>query len=161
MKRNNSLALLAMLIAGATVVSGAYAFGPLQSNEAAQDALAANDYDAFIAAVESELPNRFTEERFESMAERYQSREAVQEAIKNNDYNAWVAAVEAAKPPSITELITEDNFGTFVLMHEAMQEGDFDTAQQLASELGIENRGAGMQGHMGKHRFNGGNCPGN
>jgi quinol monooxygenase YgiN len=173
MKKNSGLALFAMLIVGTTAVTGTYAFGPMKDNDAAQQALETGDYDAFMAAVESELPNKFSEERFEHMAERYESHQAIQLALDNGDYDAWVTAVEDAKPLSITEVITEDNFDTFIAMHEAREAGDFETAKQLAEELGFENgwngnpgpmrmMGNGLNGHqgrMGMHGKMGGNCP--
>ena len=69
--------------------------------------------------------------------------EAVQSAIENRDYNAFVAAVtpENGSIPKILEKITADNFDSFVDMHEALKNRDFETAKSIAQELGLPEMG--------------------
>lgn len=56
-------------------------------------------------------------------------------AIQDQDYEAFKSAIEGKK---LEELIdTEAKFQTFVQMHEAMKNGDKETAEQLREELGL------------------------
>ena len=158
-------AILAMLVISIATISSVSAFnGNGFMNEDTQNALESGDYEAFVSATQEQVRNRFTEERFNEMAERYRSQEEIRNAIENGDYNAWVAAVEASQPPKITDVVTEDNFDTFVQMHNARMEGDFETAQTLAEELGLEKgqgRPFGMYGGRGKMTgMRGGDCMG-
>jgi hypothetical protein len=139
-----TLATIGLLASG----GAAYALmgnGFLQS-DAIQQAIEAGDYEAWKAAMMAEL----TEDQFNQLVEWYEQRQArhqymeqVQAAIQNGDYNAWKAAMEQLEKPQLTDLINEDNFDTFVAMHNAMQEGDFETANQLREQLGISH-GMGM-----------------
>jgi hypothetical protein len=149
MQWKNGLAFL--MVAG--LFAGAYAF---MGNGAARDAIAAGDYEAWKAAVTDEL----TEERFNQIAERHrhmhQYREQVHAAIEAGDYEAWKAAMDQMQGPRITDLVTEENFDLFMQMHIAKQNGDYETANQLREQLGIEAgfgkmKGSGF-GKFGMHR---------
>ena len=74
----------------------------------------------------------------------------MQEAMEQG-YDAWKQAVsDSPRGERIAELITEENFNTFVAMYNARQSGDFETAHELAEELGLNlNRGfsKGCFGH--------------
>ena len=65
--------------------------------------------------------------------------ELAKEALENEDYAAWVESIESR--PKITDIITEDNFSQYVTLHKLRQEGDFETAQTIAEELGIDRFG--------------------
>jgi len=165
--KNSVIALVALLMVGAVVGTGAYAYpwngmgGQMMQSEDIQQALENQDYEAFKAAVSEEAQNRVTEEMFAQMTERYQNRQTIREALENGDYQAWKNAVEAARPPSITDVVTEENFNRYMEMHNARQNGDSETANQIAEELGIQPRskggfGGGLgcpMGGMGGHRF--------
>jgi|GEM_PF-5163383 len=72
----------------------------------------------------------------------------LQQAIASGDYASWKDAVDAlnSNAPSgmpyfsnnMTDKITADNFATYVNFTKAIHDGDFNTAKQLASNLGIE-----------------------
>ncbi len=79
-----------------------------------------------------------------------QMRQEVRDAIKNRDYNAWYKAMM----PPILQDINEGNFNTFVDMHEAMQAGDTDKAEQLRQELGLPKRPAQGAGAHTKRQGN-------
>jgi len=149
MKRKSAVALFA-LVACVLTASSAYAFGfGFQENEEAMNALEAQDYEAFIGAIgETERCERFaenmTEGRFQQMAERHETRQAIEAAIESGDYDAWLAAMNSV--PRITDFITEDNFASFVELHEAREEGDFETARAIAEELGIPGKPMGGMG---------------
>ena len=62
--------------------------------------------------------------------------EAMRAAVEAEDYNAFVAAVGEEAP--ILETITEENFPTFVEIHELRAAGDKEGARALAEELGLQ-----------------------
>lgn len=121
---------------------------------------------SFVAAYHGDSsvqgPN-YSEERHEAM-------EAV---FADLDYDAWVELMsEDGRHPRVLDVVTEDNFATFVEMHEAMEAGDFETADELRVDLGLGlgngaghgkgsghgkgmGQGSGMRG-MGQY---GGECP--
>ena len=66
-------------------------------------------------------------------------REAMQEAVANNDYDTWYNLVkEKACNPPILEQVTADNFYLLNEMHQAVEDGDFERAKEIADELGIK-----------------------
>ncbi|MBN1385363.1 hypothetical protein JW968_00105, partial [Candidatus Woesearchaeota archaeon] len=66
--------------------------------------------------------------------------EAMESAMDNLDYDAWYALMtQDGRHPRVVDVVTEDNFGTFVRAHEAAQDGDFETAAELRAELGLNN----------------------
>lgn len=149
--------MAALLVAGLLLFGGAaYAFmgEPFWRTDALQQAIENGDFEAWKAAIMEQV----NEENFNQMVqnharmqERHQYMEQVQAAITAGDYNAWKEAMEQLEKPPLTDLITEENFDLFVQMHQAIQEGDFDTANRLREQLGIEG---GMGCGMGmKHRF--------
>ena len=155
MNRKITLTLLALVVGIVAVSSVSAGF---MQNEDAREALEAGDYDAFIQAVTQERSERFaekmTEERFEKMQEMHSARQVIQQALEEEDYQAWVEARESMpKPPTIGDIVNEENFDTFVAMHEARQAGDLETAKELAEELGLDQLprghkfpGKGMKG---------------
>ena len=145
--KNKMLAVLALVVVSTAAVAGAYALGPGFANEDTRKALSDRDYEAFIAAL-PDTRDVFTKERFEAMAEQFALMESVKQAIEAGDYQGWLQAqTELEKSRSITAVITEENFPTFAAMHQAMKDGDFETARELAEELGLSGRF--MRGHHG------------
>lgn len=63
-----------------------------------------------------------------------ENREAVTTAIENNDYDSWKAALEEAANDLLEEA-TEDRFNTLVEIHEAVENGDHETAKELHDSL--------------------------
>lgn len=80
--------------------------------------------------------------------------EAVEATLEGGDYEAWVALMDGRG--RVTEVVTEDNFDTFVAMHEAMEAGDMEEAQELREELGLGLRPQDGSGYRGKHGMAGG-----
>ena len=66
----------------------------------------------------------------------HKMREEIRTALKNRDYEAW----HDAMMPPIFQYVNEGNFDTFVDMHEAMQAGDKDKADELRAQLGLPER---------------------
>ncbi|MFH1590875.1 MAG: hypothetical protein ABIC95_03020 [archaeon] len=161
MKKTATFALLGLLLVGLVASASAFGGKMFGDNEALESALDNNDYEAFVSAIGDDdrgqrMADHMTEERFAQMIERHQWRESVQTAVESGDYDAWVAA-HADKPvrPEITDLIDEESFPTLVAMHQARQDGDVETAQELAEKLGLPARGRG-----GPHGFQGKACLG-
>lgn len=70
--------------------------------------------------------------------------EQLEAAIESGDYNAWIAIRQENNLPMngrMFQVINADNFDKFTELHEAMQSGDYDTANTIRAELGL---GQGM-----------------
>lgn len=70
-----------------------------------------------------------------------EDRDAIMQALNENDYDAWYSLMEG-RP--ITEIINQDNFSQFVEIHNLMQSGDFEAADQIREDLGLRP-GPGFQ----------------
>lgn len=72
-------------------------------------------------------------------------------AMDANDYDAWLQVREDNNLPTrgkIFSVITEENFDLYVEMHEANLAGDYETADEIRSELGL---GQGSMKRAGSH----------
>ena len=129
MKMKN-LGMAALFILGLVAIS-AFAMGMNSfGNEDVKAAIEANDYKAFIQALETSDKARIesiTEEKFSNMVERYkqkkswmESRDKIEQSIQNNDYNAWSEAMNAFIESQKSQ-ITKENFDRIVQMHGEMQ----------------------------------------
>ncbi len=98
------------------------------------------------------------------MAEKKSQYEEIKNIMENGTYEEWKALIESK--PRITDYITADNFSQYQEAHKLKQAGDYEGAQKIMEELGIE----GIEGKMGmmgmkKGGFNrgmfkmNGNCP--
>jgi hypothetical protein len=123
---------------------GSQGKGMLQQNENLQVALDNQDYNGFISTLEEVNPRaaeRMTEERFQGMVDRHEQRDAISDAVENNDYDAWVAAVSVIhEGEDISEIVSEDDFATLVAIHEAREDGDFETVNELREDLDFKPR---------------------
>ena len=142
MKKVAMFGILGLLLV--SLVASGFAFsGKGLGNEAAREALKAGDYATWKEAMNAEL----TEERFNQMVERHQMKQermAEMEQAMEQGYEAWKQAVsDSPRGVHITGVITEDNFDTFVEIHEARKSGDIETAKELAEELGLERPAKG------------------
>lgn len=73
----------------------------------------------------------------------------MQEAFQNMDYNSWNEIMSNnERKGKILEMINEDNFELFVEMHNAQRSGDFEKANELRQELGLNN-GFGLKNGEG------------
>ncbi|HLD28003.1 MAG TPA: hypothetical protein VJB67_00100 [Patescibacteria group bacterium] len=73
-----------------------------------------------------------------------QRHQAIITATENGDYQAWSEAV--GDRGHITEVITQDNFDQFVRMHQLIKDGDYEGANQIRAELGLQSRGPKVMG---------------
>jgi hypothetical protein len=139
MKKIAKFGIAALLLT--TLVASVFAFGGGGlGNEAAKQALKTGDYAAWKGAITAGL----TQDRFNQMRDRYTAREqkrAEMEAAMDQGYEAWKALMDESPRGHMADIITEDNFDTYVAMYKARQNGDLEKAQELAGELGLENKG--------------------
>ncbi|PIN81438.1 hypothetical protein COV13_01320 [Candidatus Woesearchaeota archaeon CG10_big_fil_rev_8_21_14_0_10_32_9] len=88
---------------------------------------------------------QFNEERHELM----------ETAFENLDYAAWYELMsENGMHPRVLDVVNENNFATFAQAHNAVESGDFVTANNLRTELGLNNGngprdGSGQGAHQG------------
>ncbi len=179
-KMNNKIlvvGILFVLLAAGTAMAFRGNFGTgtefdSETRQQMQTAIENNDFQAWKQLQE----NNLTEENFNAIKERMQERnqnrkemqlmqEEIQTAIENNDFTAWKALMKENNNPRNTEMlsvINENNFFLFSEMHSAIQSQDFETAQSIREQLGIENgfkksKFKGMHGiEKGMRK---GNCP--
>lgn len=83
-------------------------------------------------------------------------RDAIEQAMEDGDYDAWVQAHEDAGLDGRFSDLSEADFAKMVEMHEARQNGDFETAQEIAEELGMPTGGRGGRGGKGGCAMGGG-----
>ena len=77
---------------------------------------------------------------------REERREKMNTAIQGG-YDIWSEyAITLDHKPANLDLVTEDNFETFVKLHEARESQDFDLAKDYADELGFEKPEHKQQG---------------
>lgn len=144
---------MALFAIGLIVTTGAVSafggFGNMNADkEDIRDAIESGDFESWRNLIANE-------ERFEQMRAKHQERaanhEAVRDALEAEDYEAVIAAQPENCP--MADKITEENFDTFIAMHEAKQDGDFETAKELAQELGFEGKARMGFGGKGFHRM--------
>lgn len=131
-----SLAVLAVVLMGATAVSAAGNKG--EKNREANHPVLTDEQKAEMEVRQAEMKTE---------------QEAMQLAITSGDYNTWKNLVEArqAKQVKISDVINESNFAKFTEMHKLMESKDFEGAKAIAEELGLNNaHGMGMGMGMGK-----------
>lgn len=73
--------------------------------------------------------------------------EAIKTAIENGDYDTWKGLMQEKinNSPMVQtmNMIDADNFAKFTEMHNLMQEGKIDEANQIRQELGLPEGGGG------------------
>ena len=85
--------------------------------------------------------------------------ELMENAFETLDYDAWLGLVtENERHPRVVDVVTEENFETFVLAHKAGVNGDYETAAELRTELSLNNGngpkdGMGFGKGMGQEKF--------
>lgn len=173
MKKRTIFGLLALMLMGIVAAAGtvsAFGFGFMQDRESIDEAIQNNDFGSWKTTMESQL----TQENFNSLVERHNSmsfcrdiHESLQQAIEEEDYDAYVEAASSSTGcPMPTLELSEEDFEILVGIHQAREEGDFETAHELMAELdlemplGVGPAGGRMHGGMrGKGRGSG-NCMG-
>ncbi len=75
-------------------------------------------------------------------------RAEMDQIFADRDYEAWKEVIESK--PKITDYVNEENFDRFAEMHELMQSGDKEAADEIRKELGLPEKmgkkGKGMHG---------------
>lgn len=143
MNKTIVLSVLVLILVGSVIASTGISFsgrffGKRMDPEAMgaiQQAIEENNYIAWKEAMMKPL----SEEYFNKIVERHEVMEIIKQALEEGDYDAWKEAIESLeRTPRIAEIITEENFGIFVQMRNAMEDGDYETVKELRGELGIE-----------------------
>lgn len=80
--------------------------------------------------------------------------EQMETAMLNGDYSTWKQIHEDNNLPIRNIELTEENFAKMIQMHNAMESGDFQTANAIREELGFKNQGLkqGQQNGLGQHK---------
>jgi hypothetical protein len=80
--------------------------------------------------------------------------EQIESAMLNGDYQTWKQIHEDNNLPIRNIELTEENFAKMTQMHNAMESGDFQTANAIREELGFKNQGLrqGQRNGLGQHR---------
>ncbi|MFH1511485.1 MAG: hypothetical protein ABIF10_07375 [Candidatus Woesearchaeota archaeon] len=111
-------------------------------NEAARNALGNGDYASWKSAMTAQL----AEENFAKLKERHNKMVDLKDemdAAMQQGYDSWKALLEeSGRGQRLLATVTPENFGKFVAMHEAKQQGNLDEANALAEQLGLK----GIQG---------------
>lgn len=133
-----------------------FEIGIFGNNTAIKEAIKNDDYEAYMTALEESwkaYKARITEEKFNELVKHQKQMEEtraamqekmgkIQQALENKDYSAWKEAIgDSPHEAKLAEVITEENFNTYVEMQKAMQTHDFEKANQLAQELGLRGKG--------------------
>ncbi len=153
MKRTKFFGVLALMIIvaslGTVSAFGGNFFGMDPEREDIVNAVEANDYEAWKEA----MSNRLTEEKFNERVARHEARSEMREhredkiqAIEAGDYEAFKVAAEDW--PMLSNIQNEDDFELLVQLHQAKQDGDYETVEELREQLG-------MLGGFGNHKMSG------
>jgi hypothetical protein len=149
MKKTTIFGVMTLFLLG-VVITGAFAMPLGEKNNEMRNALDKGDYESYLNAFdESDRPylrQKMGEgdflERSALREERQERMTLVHEAIELGDYTAWVEVIgESPRAEIMLSVITEENFDRFVKMHEAKRSGDFESAREIADELGLESFG--------------------
>jgi hypothetical protein len=186
MNRKNILGMLAITIIVAAIGSVAALGGNFpgidsQSRANITNAIKANDFNAWQAAMSAQL----TQDNFNNLVQRYQNmsqkhgnmsqwrgnmskmqgtmyagRQALNagmiQAIKDNSYTEWTAAVVNSTSPLVSKITNVDQFNTLVQLYQAKQDGNNTQVMALSQQLGLP-AGSGkpkMSGNFGRRRKN-------
>ena len=161
-KKKTIFALLGLLLVGVVAAGTASAFGfgvgSTEDREQIRTAIENNDFESWKGAMQGMI----NEENFNSMVERHQNRmqhrenmDAVRDAIDSGSYDDYLDAIADLENEPRFAVDSEEEFDLLVEMHEARQNQDFDTAKEIADELGFEfgpRQGKGMRGKFGGMR---------
>ena len=152
MNKKSSLILAGIFVIGMLAV-GAFAMPFAKENSEIKDSLENGNFAEWKEAMTSEL----TEERFEEMRNEHQKKGQMREQMElaiSKGYDSFVELMqEHPHGEKLLETVDEQNFDLFVQMHEARSSGDFELAEDIAEELGLDHlkhqRGLGKGMHKG------------
>ena len=138
MKKTTMFGIFALLVL-CLAAAGAFAMGfggkgkmnHFGNNDALKAALQGGDYTAYINALQAANMTQklqgMTQEKFNSIVQRYkdtaamqESRQKIEQAIQNNDFGSWSSAMNEMIAKQQAQ-ITKENFDRIVQMHQNMQ----------------------------------------
>jgi len=173
MNRKKLFGMLAITIVVASIGSVA-AFGGKfpgidpQSRNNITNAIKANDFNAWQAAMSAQL----TQANFNKLVQRYQamsqrrgnmsekqgfsarqaSNAAMVQAIKDGNYDAWKTATVNSTSVLVSKITNADQFNVLVQLYQAKQAGNNTKVMELSQQLGLPagNGKHKMYGHFGR-----------
>ncbi len=87
--------------------------------------------------------------REEKRQERIEAHEDIIDALDAADYEAWLTAISGTPAEEVLgEIITEDNFDDLVEVHDLIEAGDTEAAEEAAEELGLPEPKQGIKRAM-------------
>lgn len=76
--------------------------------------------------------------------------EAMEKAFENKDFNAWRSLMQGRG--RVTQVVNKDNFAKFAEAHELAEDGKLTEANQIRTELGLnQHNGSGQGMGMGRN----------
>lgn len=76
--------------------------------------------------------------------------EAMEKAFENKDFSQWLALMQGKG--RVTQVVNKDNFAKFAEAHELAEDGKLVEANQIRTELGLnQHNGAGNGMGMGRN----------
>ena len=147
MKRISILSVLAVMVlvfsigAASAFRGNFFGMDPDESREEIVNAIEAKDYNGWKTA----MSDRLTEENFNELVERHEARSEMREqrevkiqAIEAGDYEAFKVAAE--NWPMLSNIQDEGDFELLVQLHQAKQDGDYETVKELSEQLDLSGR---------------------
>jgi len=173
MNRKKLFGMLAITIVVASIGSVAAYIGKFpgidtQSRDNITNAIKANDFNAWQAAMSAQL----TQDNFNKLVKRYQTmskkhgnasenqgisgRQALSadmiQALRDGNYDEWKTAVANSNSPLVSKITNADQFNILVQLYQAKQDGNYTKVKDLSQQLGLPagNGKQKMPGHFGK-----------
>lgn len=155
-----SKSLLIAIAAFAVTTTGVSAYGGLdileraglseEQKSAIEAARELRQEGDFVAARDLLIEAGIDEEVLASIREaRHRAMSEMHQALEDGDYEAFKLAIENSP---LADLITsEEDFQLFRDAHELREEGEWEEAAEIFSDLGIEHRGRHAHHHRGIH----------
>lgn len=161
MTRIGSLGVLALIlivisIGGVSAFKGNFFGIDPENNEDITNAIKAKNFNAWKAAMSDRLTeDRFNTlvERYEAMSERQEQRQNIIEAIEAGDYETFQTAAENS--PVLNCIQNENDFEMLVQLHQAKQDRDYEKMRELSEQLGLAREFChhAMPGQFGRGRM--------
>lgn len=155
MKKIGVFALMVIgMLTMTTLVSAFMGFGNFDNRDEIDAAIESDDYSAWKRA----MSNTLTEDRFNEMKQRHSQnsgkRDLMRTAIDSGDYDAYKEIVEEISDERF-EVLTEEDFNTLVEIHQARNDGDFELVHELMEDVDFQLPGMGKGMMQGEGSFRG------
>jgi DNA-binding transcriptional regulator YbjK len=150
-----AITIVVAAVGSVAALGGKFPGIDLQSRDNVTNAIKANDYNAWQAAMSAQITqDNFNTlvQRYQNMSQRYENmsenqgtmfsgRQALNaemiQAIKDGNYDAWKTAVVNSKSPLVSKITNEDEFKILVQLYQAKQDGNITKVMELSEQLGL------------------------